>query len=54
MPDPLVVQNLRIPPPGTDKVGKCPAVAPGAGAGPRGGALSEFLGGDVPLGPWNP
>ena len=21
------------PPPGTDKVGKCPAVAPGAGAG---------------------
>ena len=20
----------------------------------RGGALSEFLGGDVPLGPWNP
>ena len=26
----------------------------GGGGGCRGGVLWEFLGGDVPLGPWNP
>ena len=29
MPDPRAVQNLQMPHPGTDKAGKCPAVARG-------------------------
>ena len=31
MPGPRAVQNLQMPQPGTDKAGKCPAVARGGG-----------------------
>ena len=33
MPGPRAAQNLQMPHPGTDKAGKCPAVALGGGEG---------------------
>ena len=33
MPGPQAVQHLQMPHPGTDKAGKCPAVARGGGGG---------------------
>ena len=37
LPSSWAVQNLQMPHPGTDKTGKCPAVAQGGGGEGRGG-----------------